>query len=826
MVDESAAMRPASPHWNPRSVAVRRRAAASLAGSVVVCAVMALILASAGVANAAVPVPLVSSSMSFSGGGATVTAGTTLTVAFNRAPALAGSYSLTLTDGSDVGALSTAAGNLTAVASGSSVVFTVQGAPAMSAGPSLSLSVPLEVLAATGVSDGSGNDWDLVASGEVAIDAIGNCSDVGATRVFGGTNCTIGFTNSGPTAPGVFDVIPFPTQDLPGPPDDNAPEVVTNCNVGSTDFAYDVNTGAPLGSNPCGSNPPEQDIGNTNSNTLDYIATPDLAPFQEVGVIETMPGSTYVSATSVPPQLSAVSVSGSQATFTYYGTVVCETDSSDADEWSQFTYVTPYDKTTLAAGDLVYATAIACPPSGGGTSITVTWPDPIPASSGVRFKYDGFGGGHSIVGAPGSAFAAQREASESAYAGPAATIDSYTPQSSTLPSSGGANVNVTFATTNTSTCSLSAVSVPAGAAALSLPSVSCSGGATIGVPANTSYAANAVYAVTLTAAGAARTPAAKASITITVPAAPLPPPADISPPAISGTAALGQLLTEIPGSWSSDPTSYSRQWEDCDSAGNNCSIISGATAQAYAPTTADVGHTLRVLETASNETGVGTAAPSAASAVVNPSTAPAPVPVASPVSVPVNGTPPTVAGFATVGRTLTEVHGSWSNAPTSFADRWERCGLAANDCVALAGAVAQTYAPTSADVGRTLRVQETASNGSGAGSSATSAPTAPVTAGVPHRSAPNTLLLEHRMSRHDHRATFRFRATGRASRFECALVREPARRGARSPAPHYISCGSPKTFTHLKAGDYVLYVRAIGPAGADKTPASYRFTFP
>jgi hypothetical protein len=56
---------------------------------------------------------------------------------------------------------------LTAVVSGSNVVFTVHGAPSMSVGSSLSLSVPLEILGSTGVNDSSGNPWDLVASGQV-----------------------------------------------------------------------------------------------------------------------------------------------------------------------------------------------------------------------------------------------------------------------------------------------------------------------------------------------------------------------------------------------------------------------------------------------------------------------------------------------------------------------------------------------------------------------------------------------------------------------------------------------------------------------------------
>jgi hypothetical protein len=797
------------------------------AGLAAVCIAAAVIAMPAAAADAAVPVPFVSTATSVSAGAA-VTDGTMLTVTFGATPVLAGSYSLTLTDGSDGGTLSSAAGNLTAAVTGSSIVFTVHGAPSMSVGSGLSLAVPLEILQSTGVSDGSGDGWDLVASGQVTVDASNNCSTVGLTRVFGGSNCDIGFVDTGPLAPGVFDVIPFPTQDLPGPPDDNAPEVITNCEPGSTDWVYDVNTEAQLGANPCGNNPDETAIGNTNSNTLDYIPTPNLAPFEDVGVVETIPGSSYLSGTVVPPQLSGVSVSGDQATFTYYGEVVCETGNSDPDEWSQFNYVTPYTKTNLSMGDLVYPTAISCPPPGGGNSITVTWSAMIPVSSGVRFKYTGFGSGHSIVGAPGDPSAGEREASESAYAGPGATIDSFTPQSTTLPTSSGENVDVTLSTSGAQTCGLSAVSLPAGAATPSLPSVaSCGGSGTITVPTNTTYATNVVYTITLTAAGAAGTPPAIDAVTITVPAAPLPIPAVMSAPTISGTAVLGQTLTENHGSWASNPTSYSYQWEDCDGGGSSCVAIAGATAQTYAPTAADAGHALSVQETASNASGSATATAAATTTIPNLiSTTPAPVPAPGPAPAPVEVSPPTVSGTPVAGQTLTEGHGSWSNTPTSYAYRWERCDENGNNCVAIIGASAQTDKLTTADVGHRLRVQESASNVSGGGAAAISSPTAPVSAArtsSKHHAAPNTLLLEHQVSAHNHRATFRFKATGTATRFECALVRKPTRRGARTPAPKYVSCHSPKTFTGLHAGSYVLYVRAIGPGGADKTPATYDF---
>jgi hypothetical protein len=370
-----------------------------------VFAIAGLMFAFSSSVGAAVTTPLVSSSTSDSGG-STVANGTVLKVTFNKAPVLAASYSLTLTDGSHVATPSSAAGTLSAAVSGTTVSFTVHGAT------SLTLSV-LEILAATGVNDSSGNPWNLVASGQV--DKATSCTNIaGYTRVFRGSNCQI----ARPVPPDVYDVIALPTTDLPGPPDDNAPEVITNCQAGSTDSAYDLNSGAALGTNPCGNNPNETAIGNSNSNTLDYIPTPKLASFEEVGVIETIPGSSYVSATSVPPQLSAITVSGTKATFTYYQPVVCQGSNTDPATISQFTYETPY--TNLVHSGLVYASAISCPASGGATSITVTWSGTIPVSSGVRFKYEGYGQGHFIVGAPGSIFAGAREASESAYAGPSA----------------------------------------------------------------------------------------------------------------------------------------------------------------------------------------------------------------------------------------------------------------------------------------------------------------------------------------------------------------------------------------------------------------------
>ncbi len=93
-------------------------------------------------------------------------------------------------------------------------------------------------------------------------------------------------------------------------------------------------------------------------------------------------------------------------------------------------------------------------------------------------------------------------------------------------------------------------------------------------------------------------------------------PTKTAPPTISGTAQQGQRLTESHGSWSNSPTSYSYQWEDCDSSGGSCSAISGARSQTYTLTAGDVGHTIRVQETASNAGGPSSPATSNATTAV------------------------------------------------------------------------------------------------------------------------------------------------------------------------------------------------------------------
>jgi hypothetical protein len=76
---------------------------------------------------------------------------------------------------------------------------------------------------------------------------------------------------------------------------------------------------------------------------------------------------------------------------------------------------------------------------------------------------------------------------------------------------------------------------------------------------------------------------------------------------------------------------------------------------------------------------------------------------------------------------LTGTVGSWTGTgPINYAQQWLRCS--GTNCNTIAGATTLTYTPVTADVGLTLRLQVTASNGAGASTPATSAATPAVSA--------------------------------------------------------------------------------------------------
>src|SRR5581483_4565179 len=96
-------------------------------------------------------------------------------------------------------------------------------------------------------------------------------------------------------------------------------------------------------------------------------------------------------------------------------------------------------------------------------------------------------------------------------------------------------------------------------------------------------------------------------------------------PQLSGTAAVGSVLSTVPGSWLERLAhAFAYQWRRCNASGWNCSNIPGATTANYTPVAADVGSTLRVRVTATDATTTEglTAADSQQTGVVSGPTGP------------------------------------------------------------------------------------------------------------------------------------------------------------------------------------------------------------
>ena len=96
---------------------------------------------------------------------------------------------------------------------------------------------------------------------------------------------------------------------------------------------------------------------------------------------------------------------------------------------------------------------------------------------------------------------------------------------------------------------------------------------------------------------------------------------------------------------------------------------------------------------------------------------------------PSNTSPPTISGSTTVGSTLTRGQGTWSGTtPITYTYQWRSCDSAGANCVNITGATATSYTIVSGDLGKTIRVNETATNSIGS-ATATSAQTAAITSG-------------------------------------------------------------------------------------------------
>jgi surface antigen len=153
-------------------------------------------------------------------------------------------------------------------------------------------------------------------------------------------------------------------------------------------------------------------------------------------------------------------------------------------------------------------------------------------------------------------------------------------------------------------------------------------------------------------------------------------------PSISGSVAVGQVLTASSGSWSPKADAYSYQWL------RNGVAIPNAKASTYTVTATDVSTSLSVAVTGTKPGYVSAQKSSAGTSAV-------------PVARFGTTTKPTIAGTTQVGKTLTASVAGWSPSDATMTYKWKRNGTAID------GATNKTYVLTAADLGASLTVVAT-----------------------------------------------------------------------------------------------------------------------
>jgi hypothetical protein len=126
-------------------------------------------------------------------------------------------------------------------------------------------------------------------------------------------------------------------------------------------------------------------------------------------------------------------------------------------------------------------------------------------------------------------------------------------------------------------------------------------------------------------------------------------PVNTAAPTIGGNASVGQRLIASPGTWTGSPSSVGYHWRRCNSVGEACADIAGATGSTHGVVAADRGHRLRVAVVASNAAGSASAV-SAPTGVVTPAGTPPPPSPPVPVPPPL---PPPAGSVVLVDRTWT-----------------------------------------------------------------------------------------------------------------------------------------------------------------------------
>jgi hypothetical protein len=171
-------------------------------------------------------------------------------------------------------------------------------------------------------------------------------------------------------------------------------------------------------------------------------------------------------------------------------------------------------------------------------------------------------------------------------------------------------------------------------------------------------------------------------------------------PTVSGTAAVGSVLTAKAGEWGPSTVALTYQWKVDGVA------VSGATGVKYIPKASTIGKKITVTITG-KRTGYKTV-----SRTSSPTKA-----VAIGTLVPVT---PKISGTAAVGSTLTAKTGAWGPSIVSLTYQWKVNG------VAVRGATKVKYSPTQSMLGKKITVTVTGKRSGYKTVSRTSEPTKPV----------------------------------------------------------------------------------------------------
>ncbi len=170
----------------------------------------------------------------------------------------------------------------------------------------------------------------------------------------------------------------------------------------------------------------------------------------------------------------------------------------------------------------------------------------------------------------------------------------------------------------------------------------------------------------------------------------------------------GKELTAAVGSWKgTSPIGYAYQWQECNSKGEECEPIGGASNEKLSLVSALVKSTIRLVVTATNSGGSTQATSVATSPVL--------------AALPVNTVQPTIAGILKIGEKLLAHHETWAGtAPITYTYQWQLCGALGlvTECKNIAGATGESLLLELLDLGLTLRAGVTAHNERGASETA------------------------------------------------------------------------------------------------------------